>query len=68
MQRSLTEGGIAKSLIIFSLPMILGNLLQQLYNVADTLIVGQTIGTTALSAVGSSYSLMTLLTLSLIHI
>ena len=62
MQRSLTEGGIAKSLIIFSLPMILGNLLQQLYNVADTLIVGQTIGTTALSAVGSSYSLMTLLT------
>ena len=35
--------------------MILGNLLQQLYNVADTLIVGQTIGTTGLSAVGSSY-------------
>lgn len=42
--------------------MILGNLLQQLYNVADTLIVGKTIGATALSAVGSSYALMVLLT------
>lgn len=42
--------------------MIAGNMLQQLYNVADTLIVGKTIGPTALSAVGSAYSLMVLLT------
>ena len=48
--------------MLFSLPMILGNMLQQLYNVADTLIVGRTVGAAALSAVGSSYSLMVLLT------
>ena len=62
MERNLTTGKISRSLIVFSLPLILGNLLQQLYNVADTLIVGKTIGATALSAVGSSYSLMVLLT------
>lgn len=59
---SLTEGSITKSLLYFSTPMILGNLLQQLYNVADTLIVGKVIGAQALSAVGSAYSLMVLLT------
>lgn len=58
----LTCGNISTSLIIFSLPMIAGNLLQQLYNVADTLIVGKTIGSAALAAVGSSYALMVLLT------
>ena len=42
--------------------MILGNLLQQLYNVADTLIVGRFLGSNALAAVGSSYTLMTFLT------
>lgn len=62
MEYCLTTGKIGRSLIVFSLPMILGNLLQQLYNVADTLIVGKTIGATALSAVGSSYALMVLLT------
>lgn len=62
MEYCLTSGKIGRSLIVFSLPMILGNLLQQLYNVADTLIVGKTVGATALSAVGSSYALMVLLT------
>ena len=62
MNIRLTDGKIAKPLLLFSMPMIAGNLLQQLYNVADTFIVGQTIGATALSAVGSSYSLMVLLT------
>lgn len=62
MNGQLTSGSIGKSLVAFSLPMILGNLLQQLYNVADTLIVGKTIGPQALSAVGSSYALMVLLT------
>lgn len=62
MEKRLTTGPIGRSLLAFSLPMILGNLLQQLYNVADTLIVGKTIGPTALSAVGSSYALMVLLT------
>ena len=62
MEYRLTTGKIGRSLILFSLPMILGNLLQQLYNVADTLIVGKTIGPAALAAVGSSYALMVLLT------
>lgn len=62
MDRDLTEGSIGKSLLLFSLPMILGNMLQQLYNVADTLIVGKTIGAAALAAVGSAYALMVLLT------
>ncbi len=62
MHIHLTEGKIGKSLVLFSLPMIFGNLLQQLYNVADTFIVGNIIGPDALSAVGSAYALMVLLT------
>ncbi len=62
MEHNLTTGRVGRSLVLFSLPMILGNLLQQLYNVADTLIVGKTIGAAALAAVGSSYALMVLLT------
>ena len=58
----LTDGSISKKLILFSLPMIAGNLLQQLYNLADTLIVGRFIGADALASVGSSYTLMTFLT------
>ena len=46
----------------FAVPMILGNLLQQFYNIADTLIVGQFLGANALAAVGSAYSLMIFLT------
>ena len=62
MNRDLTRGSVTKSMLLFALPMILGNLLQQFYNVADTLIVGQFLGATALAAVGSSYTLMTFLT------
>lgn len=58
----MTKGNIGSTLILFSLPMIAGNILQQMYNVADTVIVGHTIGEEALSAVGSSYSLMVFLT------
>lgn len=58
----MTEGNIATALLKFSIPMILGNLLQQLYNVVDTFIVGHYIGTDALAAVGSSFTLMTFLT------
>ena len=50
------------SMIRFAIPMILGNLLQQCYNVADTLIVGQFLGPDALAAVGSAYTLMTFIT------
>ncbi len=59
---SLTTGNITLGLLWFAIPMILGNLLQQFYNIADTLIVGQFLGANALAAVGSSYSLMIFLT------
>lgn len=49
-------------MLLFAVPMILGNLLQQCYNVADTLIVGQFLGSDALAAVGSAFTLMTFLT------
>ncbi|HJA91942.1 MAG TPA: MATE family efflux transporter [Candidatus Eisenbergiella merdipullorum] len=61
-QMDLTQGNITKTLLKFALPMICGNLLQQLYNVADTLIVGRFLGADALAAVGSAYTLMTFLT------
>lgn len=60
--RNLTDGPILKNLICFSLPMIAGNLLQQFYNLADTLIVGRYVGSDALAAVGSVYTLMTFIT------
>ena len=60
--RALTEGPITPTLLRFALPMMLGNLLQQLYNIADTLIVGRYVGADALAAVGSAYTLMTFLT------
>ena len=61
MQRDLTQGSITRVMLLFAVPMVLGNLLQQLYNVVDTLIVGQYLGSTALAAVGSSFTLMTFL-------
>lgn len=51
-----------RSMLLFAVPMILGNLLQQCYNVADTMIVGKCLGKDALAAVGSSFTLMTFLT------
>ena len=62
MTKDLTSGSITKSLLLFALPMILGNLLQQFYNIADTMIVGRFLGKNALAAVGSSFTLMTFLT------
>ena len=52
----MTEGSIWKSILLFSVPLILGNLLQQLYNTADSIIVGNFLGSNALAAVGSSGS------------
>lgn len=53
----LTEGKPGKSLLLFALPMILGNLFQQFYNMADSMIVGNFVGEDALAAVGASYAL-----------
>ncbi len=58
----LTEGGIIGNMLLFAVPMIAGNLLQQVYNIADTVIVGRYIGPQALAAVGAAYTLMTFLT------
>ena len=57
----LTVGNETKAMLKLALPMIAGNLFQQLYNVADTIIVGRFIGPNALAAVGSSFSVMVLL-------
>ncbi|MDD6616069.1 MAG: MATE family efflux transporter [Lachnospiraceae bacterium] len=62
MQRDLCKGNILQAMLLFALPMMAGNLLQQIYNIADTLIVGRCLGSDALAAVGSSYTLMTFLT------
>ena len=57
----LTQGSITGTLLRFTLPMIIGSLLQQCYNIADTVIVGQCIGSGALAAVVSAYTLMVFL-------
>lgn len=59
MKNDMTNGRTGRALLIFSLPMILGNLFQQFYNMADTMIVGRCLGEDALAAVGASYALTT---------
>lgn len=66
MEKDLTRGNVTGTILKFAGPMILGNLLQQCYNIADTLIVGRFLGKDALAAVGSAYTLMTFLTSILI--
>lgn len=61
-KRSLVTGNIPLAMLWFAVPMIVGNLLQQFYNIADTLIVGRFLGADALAAVGSAYTLMIFLT------
>ena len=62
MHSDLTTGSITGTMLRFALPMIAGNLLQQFYNIADTLIVGRYLGVQALAAVGAAYALMSFLT------
>ena len=49
----MTEGSISRKIILFAIPLFLGNLFQQLYNTADSLIVGNFLGSNALAAVSS---------------
>lgn len=58
----LTEGSIPKKLLLFALPLMAGNILQQLYNIVDTVVVGKYLGEDALAAVGSAYTIMILIT------
>lgn len=62
MNVDLTHGSIFRGLLRFSLPLMAGNLLQQLYNLVDTFVVGRYCGEIALAAVGSAFSVMILLT------
>lgn len=57
----MTEGVIWKQLIFFSIPLLIGNLFQQLYNTVDSIVVGRFIGSEALAAVGSSTPLINLI-------
>lgn len=61
MKQDLTTGTITGRLMLFAIPLMVGNVLQQFYNLVDTLIVGHFLGADALAAVGSSYTLMTFL-------
>ena len=65
MYYDLTKGKISKNLILFALPMMAGNLMQQFYNIADTLFVGRVVGKYAVAAVGCAYTLMSFLTSSM---
>ncbi len=58
---SMTRDNIVKTLLLFSIPLILGNLLQQMYNTADSVIVGNYVGNNSLAAVGSSAAIINLL-------
>ena len=61
MKYDLTKGNVTTTMLRFAVPMILGNVLQQCYNLADTWIVGRFVGSGALAAVGSAYTLITFL-------
>lgn len=54
MQKSMIEGNTLKLILNFSIPLLLGNLFQQIYNVVDAAIVGQTLGSKALAAVAQA--------------
>lgn len=65
-KQDLTRGPLGKQILLFSLPLILSNLLQVLFNMADIAVVGQFAGSIALGAVGSTTTLVTLFTGALI--
>ncbi len=58
--RDLTSGNIAKQILLFSLPLMLGNIFQMLYNTVDSIVVGNFVGTQALAAVGSTTMIVNL--------
>ena len=56
MKESMTSGRPARSLLLFALPIVLGNIFQQFYNIIDSMVVGNFVGEQALAAVGASYA------------
>lgn len=61
MTKDLTKGSVTKTLLMFALPMLIGNIFQQIYNIADTIIVGRKVGPDAIGAVGVSFPIVFLL-------
>ena len=57
----MTSGSITKLLIMFAVPLVIGNLFQQLYNTVDSLVVGNFVGSHALAAVGSTTSIINMI-------
>lgn len=55
--RDMTEGSIVRQILLFSIPMLIGNVFQQLYNMVDSIIVGQFVGADALASVGATSSI-----------
>ena len=68
LEQSLTEGSLGKKIFLFSLPLMLSNLLQVLFNMADIAVVGKFAGSNALGSVGSTAILVTLFTSFLIGV
>lgn len=62
MIEDMTTGKPTKKILLFALPMLLGNIFQQIYNLVDTIVVGRFVGPDALAAVGSSFTMMTFVT------
>jgi len=56
--KDLTQGNEGRQIILFAIPMIIGNIFQQLYNIVDSIVVGKFIGSVALAAVGSSFPIL----------
>ena len=56
----MTDGKITKSILLFAFPLLVGNIFQQFYNVADTAIIGHVLGDHSLAAIGASASIYNL--------
>ena len=67
-QMDLTQGNVTKGFLVFMIPIILGNIFTQLYNMVDSIIVGQFVGGDALAAVGASFSLTMMINSFLISV
>ena len=63
MEKDLTQGSPARTIVSFALPVMGGNLFQLFYTLADTIIVGRTLGADALAAVGATGTVVTLVLL-----
>ncbi len=59
--RDMTEGSIVKQMVLFALPLMVGNIFQMLYNTVDSIVVGQYVGKEALAAVNSTTMIINML-------